>query len=437
MSKHESGTRPRELLPFLAWVLDSRDRTWRLTLLLALLELGLLSVLYTALPRISSPGIVSGTFLLAMAWLGIAAARKRTNIVKVQTSAFRQQTIFAGLQYSSTRQLALDVHFQLREDKSSTWSTLEAIDYVLHESELGHKVLVTGSPGSGKTTFLYEIAESAARDEHEVIAFVARAATWDGSDQTFSLWLWRLLRGSYGLSARTLDHWFSRSSGNLLLPLIDGFDEVAVRDKPELMSQIAQFQGPVVVAAREIPGIGRNTFGAELHALPLHRTEVDEAIWLWLTEAKEGWDDSSYAMFSRLISAHAPDSPAWLEMYLHALRPHVDLWSSTSPPNDHWLEELLHNVQVSAEFSDDGPVSTIESTIAQLSTDERSVMERLAVRTTRDAHQLASELRLTPSRVQIALNSLVQRGLATTVSMPDIPPRYARAVETEPWASAG
>ncbi len=120
----------------------------------------------------------------------------------------------------------------------------------------GEELLILGAPGSGKTTLLLELArdllERAKQDEHHPMPVVFNLSSWAMKQQPLTDWLVEELNSRYQVQ-RPLDQaWVD---ANQILPLIDGLDEVAPKDRTgciETINAYRQEHGllPLVVCSR-------------------------------------------------------------------------------------------------------------------------------------------------------------------------------------------
>lgn len=93
---------------------------------------------------------------------------------------------------------------------------------------LNGKLLITGSPGSGKTVSMLQLArhliKEARTDEQQPIPVILNLSTWSLKHKNFENWLKEQLFVHYQVSKKVLNQWLDKED---LLLLLDGFDEVA------------------------------------------------------------------------------------------------------------------------------------------------------------------------------------------------------------------
>lgn len=100
------------------------------------------------------------------------------------------------------------------------------------DEDAGGELLITGEPGSGKTTVLLELADALLRraehDASQPIPVVADLADWSSRRQPLEAWLAEEITTRYHMPRRTAAAWLAQGSLALLL---DGFDEVPGPDR--------------------------------------------------------------------------------------------------------------------------------------------------------------------------------------------------------------
>lgn len=93
--------------------------------------------------------------------------------------------------------------------------------------EVGGELLILGEPGSGKSTLLLELArdllDRAEKDENHPIPVVFNLSSWAIKRQPLQDWMVAELEAKYWMDRKIGQPWVS---GNLILPLLDGLDEV-------------------------------------------------------------------------------------------------------------------------------------------------------------------------------------------------------------------
>ncbi len=149
--------------------------------------------------------------------------------------------------------------------------------------EVGRFLLILGEPGAGKTTTLLELARAliarARSDESQPIPVVFNLSTWGVEKKSLADWLVDELKGKYFVSRRIAESWLGQS---LLLPLLDGLDEVENESQGACVEAINAFvhgNGPpgLAVCCRSVEylrlGVRLSLNGA-VRLLPLTADQV-------------------------------------------------------------------------------------------------------------------------------------------------------------------
>lgn len=96
----------------------------------------------------------------------------------------------------------------------------------------GGSLLILGAPGAGKTTLLLELCrdllDRAESDETQPIPVVFNLSSWGERRERLDGWMIAELKHKYEVPTSTAQQWISE---DLLTPLLDGLDEVAVTDR--------------------------------------------------------------------------------------------------------------------------------------------------------------------------------------------------------------
>jgi NACHT domain len=141
-------------------------------------------------------------------------------------------------------EISLLVHYDSRHNQPSSVDDLSrqvasAKDYIIEQFERRGRLLIIGSPGSGKTVLLLTLAEylaaKAEADSSEALPVILNLDSWSGDYNTFHDWVSAMLTRGYGLS--------SEFAGELLANrrivfLLDGLDELARNEPTEIAAQI-------------------------------------------------------------------------------------------------------------------------------------------------------------------------------------------------------
>jgi hypothetical protein len=150
---------------------------------------------------------------------------------------------------------------------------------------LGPSFLILGNPGSGKTTLLLQLTEKlldrADNDDSLQIPVVFHLSTWAIGRHPFEDWLIEELSLRYGVSKGLGRMWVKE---NVILPLLDGLDEVAPEHRESCIEAINQFRkvnslGSLVICSRieeyDAINVPLNLPTAVL-VKPLTRPQIDE-----------------------------------------------------------------------------------------------------------------------------------------------------------------
>ncbi|SDM15071.1 NACHT domain-containing protein [Nonomuraea jiangxiensis] len=108
--------------------------------------------------------------------------------------------------------------------------------------QTGGSLLILGHPGSGKTTLLLELTKElldrAESDSELPIPVVFNLSTWGRSQKAFEQWLEDELLRRYTVPRKVAREWLSN---DLILPLLDGLDEVRIDRRAQCVSVINRF----------------------------------------------------------------------------------------------------------------------------------------------------------------------------------------------------
>jgi len=158
----------------------------------------------------------------------------------------------------------------------------------IFERTAGGRLLILGEPGTGKTNLLLELAssliENAKHDETLPIPVVFNLPRWTlgKRDRTLTEWLKDDLAREYGVSRTTADALVTQ---NLILPLLDGLDEVSQERRAACVDAINTFQhgrdlGRLAVCCRtaEYADIPKLELGAAVRVEKLVRADIEREI---------------------------------------------------------------------------------------------------------------------------------------------------------------
>jgi eukaryotic-like serine/threonine-protein kinase len=109
--------------------------------------------------------------------------------------------------------------------------------------QLEGELLILGAPGAGKTTTLLHLARSllqrAEADAHMAMPIIFHLSSWATQSLPISQWLVQELRLRYQVPRRMAEGWVSEG---LVLPLLDGLDEVVAEQRAACVAAINQFR---------------------------------------------------------------------------------------------------------------------------------------------------------------------------------------------------
>lgn len=147
------------------------------------------------------------------------------------------------------------------------------------------ELLILGAPGSGKTTLLLELArdllDRAERDEHHPLPVVFNLSSWASKQQPLADWLVEELTSTYQVPRKLGQTWVDADQ---ILPLLDGLDEVAPRDRTACIETINTYRQehgllPLVVCSRSADYLAQTArvhLGSAVAVQPLTPQQVDD-----------------------------------------------------------------------------------------------------------------------------------------------------------------
>jgi DNA polymerase III delta prime subunit len=117
-----------------------------------------------------------------------------------------------------------------------------SIIQVFEAPEIRGKLLILGQPGAGKTTTLLDLAkalvEKAEASSSYPIPLLFNLSSWQDEKQSIRDWMLLEMRSKYGVSKKLGQQWVS---DRVILPLLDGLDEVAPERQENCVKQINEF----------------------------------------------------------------------------------------------------------------------------------------------------------------------------------------------------
>ncbi|MFL5625105.1 MAG: protein kinase domain-containing protein [Ktedonobacteraceae bacterium] len=147
------------------------------------------------------------------------------------------------------------------------------------------ELLILGAPGSGKTTLLLELAREllarAEHDEQHPLPVVFNLSSWTSKQPPLADWLVEELNRTYQVPRTLGQAWVETDQ---ILPLLDGLDEVATRDRTACIETINTYREehgllPLVVCSRSadyLAQTARVRLGSAVMVQPLTQQQVDD-----------------------------------------------------------------------------------------------------------------------------------------------------------------
>lgn len=176
---------------------------------------------------------------------------------------------------------------------------------VFGRSDIEGKLLILGTPGAGKTTVLLILAEQvligAIDNPKTVIPIIFELSTWKNDTQSIQDWLIEQLYDLYG-GDRKLKRYEQWLEQRVLLPLLDGLDELGLERQQKCMAKLNEFTRyypQVVVCCRskefEESGIRLGNLRGAIALEPLSDRQIQtylqqverEGLWRQIQETPE------------------------------------------------------------------------------------------------------------------------------------------------------
>ncbi|MCW5318379.1 hypothetical protein GTQ43_33780 [Nostoc sp. KVJ3] len=121
---------------------------------------------------------------------------------------------------------------------SDTTTILEVFD----SQEIAGKLLILGEPGAGKTTTQLELARELIKRAEEQpdypVPILLNLSSWQNKRPKLEKWLISELKSKYGVRPSISKQWLE---SRLILPMLDGLDEVSLHQQPFCVEAINQF----------------------------------------------------------------------------------------------------------------------------------------------------------------------------------------------------
>lgn len=175
-----------------------------------------------------------------------------------------QQQVLSDVKEEVSARLKQSLHYSIpiplskeeRPDQVTRWNTQVKIGHkpskrlmdeitlvdVFSREDIGGKLLILGSPGSGKTTAMLDLAKDllgrAAQDSCYPIPVLLSLSSWKEVKQSIPDWLVKELHLKYGIAPEISQQWLKDRQ---LLPMLDGLDEVESSKQAPCIQQINQW----------------------------------------------------------------------------------------------------------------------------------------------------------------------------------------------------
>ncbi len=136
-----------------------------------------------------------------------------------------------------------DPEVKIRDQQRTPLGPDTGIVQIFDDDAVGGKLLILGAPGSGKTTALLELDRElimrAEQDVAEPMPVLCNLSSWREDGQGLAVWLVDHLKVKYGVRKDLGNAWLN---DRLLVPLLDGLDEVTPEHQEACVQAINRFQ---------------------------------------------------------------------------------------------------------------------------------------------------------------------------------------------------
>jgi hypothetical protein len=258
--------------------------------------------------------------------------------------------------------------------------------------------VLSGGPGSGKTTFLLRLAVSML-ETTDLTPCHFSAASWHSRQEPFDAWLRRSLTASY-LVPPAAARQIVQAPG--FIPMVDGLDEIYVEGRNSALREIHQWRlggRSVVVASRPDPSLGLLAGMPTVHLNPLAPEVVADYLRTALSAAVP---ESVLTFASRRVVREGGATPLALRLMAGAMR--------------------VSGVDTPSRLGNESPSITLA--LEELDDPARRILAVMQDGVSYEVAQLSGRARMQPSEVAETLARLRDSGLVSTD--PGVSPRFRR-----------
>ncbi|NEP90392.1 MAG: NACHT domain-containing protein [Okeania sp. SIO2C2] len=138
-----------------------------------------------------------------------------------------------------------EIDIKVGEQSSFRLPKDSSIKQIFDRSDIAGRLLILGAPGSGKTTMLLKLAEqlvkrAKANPEHP-IPVLLNLSSWKDDKQSIKDWMIADLKPKYGVRKDIAKKWIEEG---VILPLLDGLDELDAARQEKCVEKINEFLHP-------------------------------------------------------------------------------------------------------------------------------------------------------------------------------------------------
>ncbi|WP_293140247.1 NACHT domain-containing NTPase [Okeania sp. SIO3I5] len=172
---------------------------------------------------------------------------KLLNTVKREVLQLRSQSLHHAVIVNLVRQqppqqLKRSWDLEVKVGKRPIFQLPAKVNIMQVFDRMKGKLLILGNPGGGKTTTLLELARRliirAEKEANTPIPVLLDLSKWQNNNREISDWLVEELKFQYNIPNKITRKWLENQ---LLLPLIDGFDQVSLELSEYCLEKINKF----------------------------------------------------------------------------------------------------------------------------------------------------------------------------------------------------